>query len=215
MTRPPAFIAFTGVDRLDILDGMKALSARYPIEWGVLVDDTRAEALFPPADIRAALLQARLRFAAHICGEAARAIVRIPQSVALDLHGVSRIQVNHGFAGSTPEQLRNAALFGRRNGVRVVLQCQDSFPADATVDWLYDVSFGTGKAPAGWPPPPAPDGPFCGYSGGINPDNVRAILDGLTLGASDAYWIDMESGVRSGGFFDLAKCEAVCRQVYG
>jgi hypothetical protein len=30
-----------------------------------------------------------------------------------------------------------------------------------------------------------------------------------------AYWIDMESGVRTGGWLDVAKCEAVCRAVYG
>jgi hypothetical protein len=36
--QPPSFIAFTGVDRLDLLPGMRRLSARYPIEWGVLVD---------------------------------------------------------------------------------------------------------------------------------------------------------------------------------
>ncbi len=29
------------------------------------------------------------------------------------------------------------------------------------------------------------------------------------------YWIDMESRVRTDGAFDLTKCEAVCRAVYG
>ena len=35
---PPAYITFTGIDRADLLPGMLALSARYPIEWGVLLD---------------------------------------------------------------------------------------------------------------------------------------------------------------------------------
>ena len=56
--QPPSFIAFTGVDRLELLPGLKALSARYPIEWGVLVDPAQEgdSALFPPAEVRDALL---------------------------------------------------------------------------------------------------------------------------------------------------------------
>lgn len=37
----------------------------------------------------------------------------------------------------------------------------------------------------------------------------------LDIAPGAAYWIDMESGVRTQGRFDLAKCEAVCRAVYG
>ena len=32
--------------------------------------------------------------------------------------------------------------------------------------------------------------------------------------AETDYWIDMESGVRTDGLFDLEKCERVCRLVY-
>ncbi|MGF7149526.1 hypothetical protein FHS96_003177 [Sphingomonas zeicaulis] len=216
MIQPPAFIAFTGVDRADLLPGLQALSARYPIEWGLLVDPAReGEALFPGGDVRRTLLAADgLRWAAHVCGAHARAIVADPDGADRAPAGVQRVQVNHGFSGSDAAQTAAAARFGRRHGVRTVLQCTGAFPADPGVDWLFDVSFGTGVRPDAWPVLAA-DGPFCGYSGGIGPDTVAEVLERIAAPAGALYWIDMESRIRTDGWLDLAKCEAVCRAVYG
>ncbi len=214
--QPPAFIAFTGVDRLDVLPDLRRLSARYPIEWGVLVDpDQEDKALFPDATIRAGLLtEPGLRWAAHICGAGARDIVAAPRDTAVAVTGVQRVQVNHSFQGSAPDQIAAARDYGRRLGVRTVLQCAGAFPDETGVDWLYDVSFGTGVKPKDWPALPA-GGPFCGYSGGIGPATVNEILARIAAPDGALYWIDMESGVRTDGAFDTAKCEAVCRAVYG
>ena len=215
--QPPVFIAFTGVDRADLLPGLRRLAKRYPIEWGVLVDPAQEDKpLFPDAETRSALLAANdLRWAVHVCGAAARAIVDDPLTAPPPPAGVQRIQVNHGFQGSDAVQVAAARDHGRRLGVRTVLQCQGDFPAEAGVDWLFDVSFGTGVRPEHWPAPPASDGPFGGYSGGIGPDTVGDILARIAAPDGALYWIDMESGVRTDGAFDLAKCEAVCRAVYG
>lgn len=209
----PAYITFTGIDRADLLPGMLALSARYPIEWGVLLDvEQEGAPLFPAAAVRRALQSAPVRLSAHICGGAARSIVE-GGDPALDLAGFSRMQINHGRAGSGDHDIRNSAHFGARHGVRTALQCQGEFPADLRVDWLYDVSFGTGVRPNSWPAAAALL-PFCGYSGGLGPDTVRATLPKLPIAAGASYWIDMESGVRTDGRFDLGKCEAVCRIVF-
>ncbi|CAN5528003.1 hypothetical protein BH10PSE4_BH10PSE4_24060 [soil metagenome] len=214
--QPPSFIAFTGVDRLDLLPDLQRLSARYPIEWGVLLDpDQEDRSLFPTAAIRAGLLAAPgLRWAAHICGAGARDIVAAPRDTAVAVNGVQRVQVNHGVQGSAPEQIAAARDYGRRFGVRAVLQCAGAFPAETGVDWLYDVSFGAGVKPETWPRLPV-GGPFCGYSGGIGPATVGDILARIAAPDGALYWIDMESGVRTEGAFDLVKCEAVCRAVYG
>jgi hypothetical protein len=212
----PAFIAFTGVDRLDLTEAMAALSARYPIEWGILIDDSRhGESLFPEASVRERLLSgAPLRWAAHICGAQARAIAATSDVDGLELAGFQRAQINHSFSGSDIQHVINTALFGRRRGIRTVLQCSGPFPADARVDWLFDTSFGRGSSPALWPTLPAA-GPFCGFSGGLNPGNVRATLQRIAPAGDALYWIDMESGIRTDGWLDPAKCEAVCRAVYG
>lgn len=214
--QPPAFIAFTGVDRLDVLPHLRRLSARYPIEWGVLVDpDQEDKPLFPDATIRAGLLaEPGLRWAAHICGTGARDIVAAPRDTAIAVTGVQRAQVNHSFQGSAPDQIAAARDYGRRMGVRTVLQCAGAFPDEPGVDWLYDVSFGAGVKPSDWPALPD-GGPFCGYSGGIGPATVTEILARIAAPDGALYWIDMESGIRTDGAFDTAKCEAVCRAVYG
>lgn len=213
----PSFIAFTGVDSADVIPGMQVLSSRYPIEWGVLVDDDKKDdVLFADADVRAALLAAPgLRYAAHVCGEQARLIANDPNAASINLAGFQRLQVNHGFSGSTPDQIENVVSFGRKNTIRSMLQTLTEFPVDARLDWLYDTSFGTGKSPTSWPALPGNDGPLCGFSGGIRPENVGDILAAINAPVGAQYFIDMESGVRSDGRFDLAKCEAVCRAVFG
>lgn len=216
MFETPTFIAFTGVDSAECLGGMKALARHYPIEWGVLIDDAKTDdILFANPDTRSKLLEAPgLRYAAHVCGEQARLIANAPARATVDLCGFQRLQVNHGFSGSSPAQVENCIRFGRARTHRTMLQCLDSFPADARLDWLFDTSFGTGKAPARWPALPG-SGPFCGYSGGIRAETVRDILAAVAAPVGSQYFIDMESGVRTGGRFDLAKCEAVCKAVFG
>lgn len=212
----PAFIAFTGVDRAELKQAMVKLSSRYPIEWGLLVDDSQMNRpLFPSAEVRQALLQGeRLRWAAHICGPQAREIVNDPLHCNVNLAGCQRAQINHSCSGSDATQVTNASLFARRHGVRAVLQCSADFPNDARTDWLFDTSFGTGSTPSTWPQLPT-HGAFCGVSGGLNAGNVRHVLETVAAPPGAVYWIDMESGVRTDGWFDLAKCEAVCRAVYG
>ena len=213
----PTFIAFTGVDSADCLPGMMDLTRHYPIEWGVLVDDDKVDdILFANPDVRARLLETPgLLCAAHVCGEQARLIANSPQDVTVDLSRFQRAQVNHSFSGSSAEHIENTVRFGRMKRVRTMLQCLVDFPADCRLDWLYDTSFGTGKSPDRWPALPGAQGPLCGYSGGIRAENVRDILSAIAAPVGSQYFIDMESGVRTDGRFDLGKCEAVCRAVFG
>jgi hypothetical protein len=216
MFHQPTFIAFTGVDTTDCLTSMRVLARHYPIEWGVLVDDAKVEdILFADADVRAKLLETPgLRFVAHVCGEQAKFIANAPEQATINLAGFQRLQVNHGFSGSSAEQIENCIRFGRTQTVRTMLQCLSSFPSDCRLDWLYDTSFGTGKSPDRWPPLPY-DGPLCGYSGGIRAENVKEILTAINAPEGSQYFIDMESGVRTNGRFDLDKCQAVCQAVFG
>ena len=213
--QPPAFIAFTGVDGVELKSELIALSARYPIEWGLLIDDEQTDnPLFASAELRDALLSGRpLRWAAHICGALAARIARGEAPSSISLAGFQRVQVNHSFSGSNESHIANSSLFGRRHGVRSVLQCLGAFPMDLRVDWLFDTSFGKGAAPSAWPSLPS-RGPFCGFSGGLNPNTVRPVLERIAAPQGALYWIDMESGVRTNGRLDIEKCEAVCRAVY-
>lgn len=215
MKQPPLFISFTGMDTADNLEGMLRLSKQYPVEWGLLVDEAQAgNPLFPSAEALSTLLATPgLRFAAHVCGEQAGFIANEPCKATVCLSGFQRLQVNHGFSGSSSDQIENTVCFGRTRGLRTMLQALGEFPDDARIDWLFDTSFGTGKTPEFWPQLKI-GGAFCGYSGGINPENVTSVLEAINTSQYGQFWIDMESGIRTDGKFDLTKCESVCRAVY-
>lgn len=211
----PAFVTFTGIDDAALVKGIVELSHRYPIEWGVLIDREQAgRPLFPTARQIDRFRAAGVRLCAHICGTYAREIAG-GLSPELNLAGFSRIQVNHGRAGADGDVVSAVSRYAARHGVRGVLQCNGPFPLEQTsVDWLFDVSFGEGVRPESFPAIRSQH-PFCGLSGGISPDNVVQLVGERIERSGDyLYWIDMESGVRTGGAFDLRKCAAVCAAVY-
>ena len=211
----PAFVTFTGIDDAALVKGMAELSLRYPIEWGVLIDrEQSGSPLFPSAQQIDRFRAAGVRLCAHICGIYAREIAA-GHAPDLNLAGFSRIQVNHGREGADEHVVNAVSRYSAQHGVRGVLQCNGPFPEDQTkVDWLYDVSFGEGIRPTSFPPINSQH-PFCGISGGIGPDNVAQLIsDRVELTGDYFYWIDMESGVRTEGVFDLGKCRAVCEAVY-
>ena len=215
-TLKPAFVTFTGIDDAALVKGMLELSRRYPIEWGVLIDREQAgRPLFPVAQQIDKFRAAGVRLCAHICGIYAQEIAR-GHSPDLNLAGFSRIQVNHGREGAGKAVVNAVSRYAACKGVRGVLQCSGPFPtAQSSVDWLYDVSFGEGVRPESFPAINSAH-PFCGISGGIGPDNVdQLIAERIEVAADYPYWIDMESGVRTAGAFDLNKCRAVCEAVYG
>ena len=214
-TPKPAFVTFTGIDDAALVKGIVELSLRYPIEWGVLIDREQAGSpLFPAAQQIDRFRAAGVRLCAHICGIYAREIAT-GHAPDLNLAGFSRIQVNHGREGADEHVVNAVSRYAAQHGVRGVLQCNGAFPADQTsVDWLYDVSFGEGVRPTSFPPINVQH-PFCGISGGIGPDNVSQLIsERIELSGDYLYWIDMESGVRTEGEFDLEKCRAVCAAVY-
>lgn len=209
----PAFVAFTGMDDASQLPAMRELSARYPIEWGVLIDPQReGQPSFPAVREVEAIRRSGLRLAAHVCGTLAQSIATTGEA-PVDLGGFARAQINHGFAGSNEAQIAGCHCFGLRRGLRVVLQCQGDFPLDARVDWLFDASFGTGRPASHWPALRF-ELPFCGFSGGLGPQTVAAELQKIAAPGPFTYWIDMESGVRTDGRFDLAKCAQVCARIF-
>ena len=207
----PAYITFTGVDRSELIPGMLELSSRYPIEWGILIDPAQEQDnLFPKYEERKQLLSSVLRFSAHVCGRPAQDIAK-GQQPDIDLRGFSRLQLNHSREGSSESVIANAYSYAVQHGLRLALQCQGEFPDDMRADWLFDVSFGTGIKVTTWPPIKQIN-PYCGFSGGLSPATITESL--TNMHAQAEYWIDMESGVRSDGFFDLGKCEEVCKLVY-
>ena len=76
---------------------------------------------------------------------------------------------------------------------------------------LMDASRGTGVVPETWGAPSSLAQTFCGYAGGLGPDNIATVAAQLNARGLP-YWLDMESGIRTDNQFDLAKARAVLEQ---
>lgn len=207
----PQFITFTGVDDQTDPAELVRLADDYPVEFGLLLSPKRQglQPRYPTmANIGWFVSELPLRWAAHLCGDAARDVIQYGSCRHDDLlQHFTRAQINTADPYAKPSQIGNWAA--ERN-VRAILQCRGDFPRIASVDVLFDASGGRGV----WPT--ATRSTFCGYAGGLRPDNVAAAIEVIQQRVSTPYWIDMESGVRDEqDRFSIAKCRAVCEAVYG
>jgi hypothetical protein len=210
--RAPEFITLTGADDATDVDEMVALAKLYPIEWGILFSPKRqgVEPRYPLDPGRFA--HRGLRLAAHLWGAHARAALETPPfsvlPVALDVF--ERVQVNH----PAPDTWAARAFqeWAKRPCILQAGTDRRFVGGDADLLWLFDASGGRGVTPDAWPRHPGGNR-LVGYAGGIGPENV---LEGLAaIGAAGPYWIDMESGVRTGDRFDLELCRRVREAVFG
>jgi phosphoribosylanthranilate isomerase len=116
-----------------------------------------------------------------------------------------RVQVNYGpmRAEARPTEMVRAIL-EQGEGKTFILQAAGA--ADPVVEEarrqglaahvLFDASHGRGEVAASWPA--VLPGLYCGYAGGLEPDNLAEQLGRIAEAAGDAtVWIDMESRVRT------------------
>ncbi|MBI1215445.1 MAG: hypothetical protein GC185_06480 [Alphaproteobacteria bacterium] len=214
------YCSITGADDAVHTKDLVALGTRYPFaEWAILLLPARAGApRFPKAEwIEDFSASYDGHKAMHLCDAALLDfIAQKPETLAL-MRGFSRIQLNLKF-GEMDGKYDPAELVAR---IRQSPQWQfiiqygkdksDLLPlleGVANHAVLFDDSAGRGITPDSWPSPLA--GHFCGYAGGLNPDNVKQNIDIILQAANDHdTWIDMETGVRTDDVFDLEKVERV------
>lgn len=208
----PDFITFTGVDDATDAEGLIQLADDYPVEFGLLFSPKRQgiEPRYPKLSTIAWLAsELPLSWSAHLCGADARAWIE-EDRCAHDLRYFRRVQINTADPFVMPSQIGISAA--KRN-LRAILQSRGEFPRVASVDVLFDASGGRGIVPSDWPL--AVKTTFCGYAGGLRPENVAAAVATISQRAH-RYWIDMETGVRDhNDLFSLEKCRAVCEAIYG
>jgi hypothetical protein len=204
----PRFITFTGIDARTDLSRCEALSARYPIEWGILFGGNPEKNRYPEEDVIDRARAADIRRSAHLCNAFAD---KINSGRSFDLiHFFERLQVNR-VAGCY--DLGALAEMAAETATEVIIQHRSmDFPAPVPgLAFLQDQSGGRGVLPSYWARPHDPE-QLVGYAGGLNPENVA---DAVRHMPAREFWIDMETGVRTDDWLDLDKCEAVCRAVFG
>jgi hypothetical protein len=155
-----------------------------------------------------------LNLAGHFCGGWVKemyATGEVPDDLAMGYNEIfglefQRFQFNtHGYKHqSSPSNIKN--LFGKWfNGYGIIFQYDDvnkhllEYAQDVkSIDnqALFDLSHGAGVLPDEWPKP-LPN-VYCGYAGGLSPENVAdnlALIEPLV--GNRRIWIDAETWVRS------------------
>ena len=202
----PAWITFTGVDDRTDLKRLENLSLKYPIEWGILVGGRLGKTRYPSQQRIKEFCELACNRSLHLCGSYARLVVD-GQWVGR-WSRFNRVQVN-AISYDMDRMIEMSAFIERP----VVIQVRGKFPQREGLHFLHDASGGRGKS-GNWPEAPlALNGSMYGFAGGINPDNVLTLVE--TIRCEPPYWIDMETGVSTDDWFDLDKCEAVCKSVFG
>jgi hypothetical protein len=180
----------------------------------------------------------RLRSALHLWGDATFRMLlqrRADAAFVTQMQRYDRVQVNiNGRVRSfNREEVIDVYRVLAAYGVKLILQRHDG-SADAidrflsmsltkatslplVVSVLFDASCGKGVSPREWPAP-ITVGEIeidTGYAGGISPRNIESVLDATAIAVRESghrphrYWLDMQSGVRTAGQFDLEKVERI------
>jgi len=223
-------VTFTGADDSIMPSSLVSISRDYPwVEWGILFSKSnQGKPRYPSQEWLKEFYflmagHSEILRSAHLCGRWVREMmidgeltwfasdpnVGLFQRVQINFHGQY-----HAMHQSVPRQL------GMKPSVRFILQCDgpndDQVSALAhmrVVVPLFDKSGGAGRLPDEWPR--AWPGIYCGYAGGLGPDNIYEQIEHISKVSSGPFWVDMERRVRSEDDreFELGKVREVCRQV--
>lgn len=215
------YITFTGADDLNMPKDLLKISRMYPfVEWGILLSATQEGGLRFPSkqwmDILADLAgDSDMNLSGHLCGRWLRDLLvgafTVPHR--LGWKAFKRIQLNfHADELSINTPLFHQLLRGLNKSFifqvdgRNEVVYRDAIEAGVKAYPFFDLSHGAGVLPASWDVPL--DNQFCGYAGGLGPDNLKDQLKTIDKSVGDReIWVDIETQVRSnnGKEFDLDK----------
>lgn len=225
-------VTLTGADQSIKVSELADISKKYPyVEWGILFSQSKAGVPRYASYDWITELQALsgVNLAAHLCGKWVDDIMSgnftfINDSLSSIFNrfqlnmGASRLQtaISSQSVLSAIKPCNKHVMFGGDySGLN-----PECFKNNLQISPLFDASGGRGVKASRWPKPyikETGDLVFCGYAGGLGPDNVEEELKNITEVCPGDYWIDMESSLRSringNDVFDLDKCVSVLEKV--
>lgn len=222
-------VTFTGIDDRTNLRAVEELSREFPfVEWGILlsVSKTGCDNRYPDLGTLYKISKMDVNKSVHLCGtlarDAAGGELRPFEYATRMMGSVNRVQVNLGNAlDSHKSAYRNFERASQMFHIFVIMQCPSFFTPTVQkaapgayasgVQFFHDASGGRGIS-GEFDTPPNTD--FVGFAGGITPENVVQKLEQIAaLNCPNPYWIDIETGVRTGDYLDLGKVESILRAV--
>ncbi len=228
MNQKLKLVSLTGVDNQTKIDELNQFGKFYPyVEWAMLyVPHNEGAPRNPTASWRNQFINSWSygHVAAHLCGDKAFHQL-MDGSLPDDLTCVNRLQlnINARLKTFTDDEVVDVYHRALRLGPSIILQ-YNQVTAEAVkrflsevnethrerVHILLDESRGKGVCPESWAIPQEFEGMFCGFAGGINPNNVISVLEQVDALGID-YWIDMESGIREDNQFSIKKAHAILK----
>jgi len=214
------YVTLTGADDGTDAKKMAALSMEYKFaEWAILFSQNKAGVeRYPSLDWidRSLPLLSETNLSAHLCGkwvsDANNGRFTFLEDDWFGFFG--RIQLNMDKSTLLKVLNRETNLWNCTFDKPIILggPYQKNIVTDVFdshgVSPIFDCSGGRGILTDQWPSPLL--GKFCGYAGGLGPDNIEEQLVKIESVVGDAeIWIDMESSLRNKDQFDLEKCEMV------
>jgi hypothetical protein len=224
------YVTLTGADDKTDPLAMRELSEKYKfVEWAILFSQAKAGvSRYPSLDWLEKSLPYfyQMNMSAHLCGkwvddankgritfldddDMADAFGRLQLNMAKD----KLLKVLNWETKLWDCALEKPIILGGPYQKYKIKIPTDTF-MQRGVSPLFDCSGGRGILAAEWPAPALDEYGkplFCGYAGGLGPDNIEEELAKIEAVVGDAeIWVDMESKIRNDkDEFDLEKCEQV------
>lgn len=225
-------VTITGADDSTDISELVDLSLQYPfIEWGILVSKKQEGGpRFPSRpwiDRFAGAAGSSLNVSTHVCGRWVREMLigdldwnELPscieqcQRVQINTHAEPLVSTTGLIENLTDMPYLPKEFIFQWDGVNDHL----AFAAlgyGVKVSALFDTSGGAGILPKEWPKPAQEF--WCGYAGGIGPQNIVEQVHKVEAICNKPYWVDMERRVRTDddSALDMQKVRQVLKSVHG
>lgn len=219
-------ITFTGADDSINPEDLINISQEFPfVEWGILLSKSSIETpRFPSMKWMDKLnelcddhsLDEEIMLSGHLCGRWLRdwliGVNSMPDFPLFSLF--KRIQLNFHGGSQKVDEDKFFSILKSGEGKDFIFQIDEknnelyrsAIQEGVNAYPFFDLSGGAGLLPEKWDTPL--DSKYCGYAGGLGPDNLDEQLEKINKIIGDrTIWVDMETKVRSDDNkkFDLDK----------
>ncbi len=229
-------VTITGADNNSSVEKIIELSRKYPfVEWGILFSESRVGSDRYPSfewikNLIANDTENILKLSGHICGKYCKEFLSNGPDFIKNISPefktkkFKRFQLNYNFKTNINDIdlvyfLNRVDHHKKLSDVNFILQYNDSNKhfieevvlkyikhKDKYFHYLFDSSGGNGILKE-WQEPLKEV--YCGYAGGLNPENIVLELNRINQLVNDnTVWVDVESGVRTNNKLDFDKVES-------
>ena len=218
-------VTVTGADDSVRPEELISIAKDYPfVEFGILLSKKQqGNKRFPSRDWLEELYilwrSEKITLSGHLCGEWVRKLcLGIPsffeefgyiwemfERFQMNFHAEHHPVDDKKLSDSIRQYLRDKPIIFQMDGVNERIFYSLNARWGIAAFPLFDQSGGNGLLPGEWPKQPLNQ--YCGYAGGLSPDNLNQEMERISKVATGPIWIDAETLLRSENdkVFDLKK----------